>query len=125
MKCWRRRTAPPVHELSVCQALIAQVEQVAAEHGARGVKSVRVLIGPLSGVEPQLLADAYDIASAGSVAAGSALVLDPAPLKVRCQTCGAETEAVPNRLLCGQCGDYHTQLISGDELLLASMELFT
>jgi len=114
-----------VHELSVCQALIAQVEQLAAQHAATGVKSVHLRLGPLSGVEPQLLQDAYPIACAGSVAAESALLIDIAPLKVKCETCGAETEASPNRLLCGQCGDYHTQLVSGDELLLMSVELLT
>jgi hydrogenase nickel incorporation protein HypA/HybF len=112
-----------VHELSVCQALIAQVELIAAQHAASGVKSVRVRLGPLSGVEAQLLQDAYPIACAGSVAAESVLVIDLAPLKVKCATCGAETEASPNRLLCGKCGDYHTQLVSGDEMLLMSVEL--
>jgi hydrogenase nickel incorporation protein HypA/HybF len=28
-----------------------------------------------------------------------------------------------NRLLCGACGDWHTQVIGGDELLLESVEL--
>lgn len=114
-----------MHELSVCQALIAQVEQLAAQHAATGVKSVHLRLGPLSGVEPQLLQDAYPIACAGSVAAESVLLVDLAPLKVKCETCGAETEASPNRLLCGKCGDYHTQLVSGDELLLMSVELLT
>lgn len=114
-----------MHELSICQALIAQVAQIAAQHAASGVKSVRVLLGPLSGVEPQLLQGAYAIACAGSVAAESILLIDEAPLKVKCETCGAETEASPNRLLCGQCGDYHTQLVSGDEMLLMSVELMT
>ncbi len=112
-----------MHELSVCQALIAQVEQIAAQHAAQGVKSVHLRLGPLSGVEPQLLQDAYPMACAGSVAAGSVLLIDLAPLKVKCQTCGAETQASPNRLLCGQCGDYHTQVVSGDEMLLMSVEL--
>ena len=112
-----------MHELSVCQALIAQVEQIAAQHAAQVVKSVHLRLGPLSGVEPQLLQDAYPMACAGSVAAGSVLLIDLAPLKVKCQTCGAETQASPNRLLCGQCGDYHTQVVSGDEMLLMSVEL--
>ena len=46
-----------------------------------------------------------------------------APIQVHCQTCGAETEAAMNRLLCGACGDWHTQILSGDELLLESVEL--
>ncbi len=112
-----------MHELSVCQALIVQLAEVAQGHGAQGVKSVRVSIGPLSGVEPQLLRDAYPIASAGSVAADSTLLIESAPIRVQCETCGAETEASPNRLLCGSCSDYHTRLLSGDELTLVSVEL--
>lgn len=114
-----------MHELSVCQALLAQVEQVARDNAARSVEKVVLRIGPLAGVEPRLLQDAFPIARAGTVAAAAALVIEEQPLTVRCQSCGAETAAQPNRLLCGACGDWHTQLISGDELLLASVELTT
>jgi hydrogenase nickel incorporation protein HypA/HybF len=44
-------------------------------------------------------------------------------VRVRCRTCRAETDAEPNRLVCGTCGDFRTDLISGDELLLVSVEL--
>jgi hydrogenase nickel incorporation protein HypA/HybF len=30
-----------------------------------------------------------------------------------------------NRLICSDCGDWHTQILSGDELLLESVELET
>jgi hydrogenase nickel incorporation protein HypA/HybF len=112
-----------VHELSVCQALIGQVETVARERGATAVKSVLVRLGPLSGVEAMLLQQAYPLASAGTVAEASRLLIEPAPIRVRCATCGAETEAEPNRLICATCGDYHTRLVSGDEMLLMSVEL--
>jgi hydrogenase nickel incorporation protein HypA/HybF len=112
-----------MHELSVCQALLAQVERVAAAHRARGVKSIRVRIGPLAGVEPGLLQQAFPLARAGTIAAQAELNIDTATLRVRCQTCGAESAAQPNRLLCGACGDWHTQVVSGDELLLESVEL--
>jgi len=112
-----------MHELSVCQGMMRQLEQIAAERGAASVSKVVVRIGPLSGVEPQLLEQAFPLASAGSVAADAVLVMEQLPVRVRCDSCGAESEATPNRLLCGACGDWHTQLVSGDELLLASVEL--
>lgn len=112
-----------MHELSVCQALLAQVENVARNNNAQRVDRVILHIGPLAGVEPRLLRDAFPIACAGTVAAGAELVIEELPLVVRCKNCGAETAAAPNRLICGVCGDWHTQLISGDELLLASVEL--
>lgn len=114
-----------MHELSVCQALLAQVEQLARDHQAQRVERIVLRIGPLAGVEPRLLQDAFPLARAGSVAADAELVIEALPLTVRCKSCGAETAAQPNRLICGSCGDWHTQLLSGDELLLASVELTT
>jgi hydrogenase nickel incorporation protein HypA/HybF len=114
-----------VHELSVAQALVEQVEAVINQHQAMGVTRIRVRIGPLAGVVPELLASAFSLAAAGSRMESAELELAGAPIRVRCQTCGAESEAVMNRLTCAACGDWHTQVISGDELLLESVELET
>ena len=112
-----------MHELWVCQALIRQVQKIAREHRAVAVTSVKVQIGPLSGVEAELLRQAFPLASAGSVAETAQLVIEKLPIRVRCESCGAETAAEPNKLVCGTCGDWHTRLLSGDEMLLASVEL--
>lgn len=111
-----------MHELSVCQALIDQVESVAREHRACQINEIFIEIGPLSGVEPPLLEQAFDIASAGTVADGAKLMIRTLPVRVSCRECGAITTALPSRLVCGVCGDWRTQLVSGDELLLASLE---
>jgi hydrogenase nickel incorporation protein HypA/HybF len=112
-----------MHELSVCQALLDQVQRIAADHGADRVERILLRIGPLSGVEAALLRNAYALAAAGTLAEGAELEIEAAPVRVHCVTCGAETEATPNRLLCGACGDWHTRLVSGDEMLLAKLDL--
>ena len=112
-----------MHELSVCQALVRQLEDILQAEQAVRITQVVVHIGPLSGVEPQLLRQAYPLASTGTAAADAELVLKTLPIRVTCEQCGAETEATVNRLICGVCGDYHTRLLSGDELLLAQVEL--
>lgn len=112
-----------MHELAVCQGLMTQVNRVAERENAARVTRVILSIGPLSGVEAQLLADAFPIAAAGSVAEGAALQIEQLPVRVKCQTCGEESQATANRLLCAACGDYRTQLLSGDEMLLSSVEL--
>ena len=114
-----------MHELSICRALINQVTKVADENNADRVISIRVAIGPLSGVEPQLLEQAYPIAATGYIAEDAELILDLLPVRVRCASCAHETEATPNRLICANCGDWHTTIVSGDELLLMSVELST
>ena len=112
-----------MHELSVCQGMLTQVEAIALQHQARGVSSITIRIGPLSGVEPDLLQHAFPVARAGTIAAEANLIIERLTIRVHCEHCGAETDATPNRLLCGACGDWHTRLISGDELILASVEL--
>ena len=112
-----------MHELSICQSLLDQVERIAQDHRATRVERILLRVGPLSGVEPALLRNAYPLAAAGTIAESADLVIEPAPVRVHCNDCGAETDAAPNRLLCGACGGWQTRLISGDELLLANLEL--
>jgi hydrogenase nickel incorporation protein HypA/HybF len=112
-----------VHELAVAQALVEQVDAVIDQHQASSATAIRVRIGPLAGIVPQLLASAFPLAAAGSRMEHAELDLVDAPIQVRCQACGAETDAAMNRLICGACGDWHTRIISGDELLLESVEL--
>ncbi len=102
---------------------MTQVESVARDNDAARITSITLGLGPLSGVEAQLLEDAFPIASAGSIAADAALVIQLIPLRVACAECGAETEAKPNKLICAACGNWQTRLISGDALLLMSVEL--
>lgn len=112
-----------MHELSICQALLTQVEDIARAHAADGVKRIIVAVGPLSGVEPSLLAVAFQLARAGSCAAQAELMCELAPVTVRCTECGAESACAANCLLCTECGGYRTQVISGDELCLLRVEL--
>jgi hydrogenase nickel incorporation protein HypA/HybF len=112
-----------MHELSVCQALLTQVADLARDHRANTVHKIVIRVGPLAGVEPRLLVQAFPLACAGTLAESAKLVIEELPLRVHCETCSAESVALPNRLVCGACGDWHTRLVSGDELLLASVEL--
>ncbi len=87
-----------MHELSICLSLLDQVERIAREHGADRVERILLRIGPLSGVEAPLLANAYPLAAAGTIAEHATLDIEPAVIRVKCTACGAETEAEPNRL---------------------------
>ncbi|MBK5938701.1 hydrogenase maturation nickel metallochaperone HypA [Halochromatium roseum] len=112
-----------MHELSICMSLLDQVERIAKEHRAERVERILLRIGPLSGVEAPLLMNAYPLAAAGTIAEHAQLDIEPASVRVHCVDCGAESPATPNRLLCASCSSYHTKLISGDEMLLASLEM--
>jgi hydrogenase nickel incorporation protein HypA/HybF len=112
-----------VHELSVCQALLAQVTEIATDRGASTVARIIVEVGPLSGIEPALLASAFEIVRAGSCAAGAVLSIETMAVTISCLSCGAESQTRPNHLLCAACGGYRTRVIGGDELRLSRVEL--
>lgn len=112
-----------MHELAVCQALIGEVSALAAARRANSITDIHVNIGPLSGVEWPLLQRAFPLAAAGTVADGAKLHLRKTPIRVRCSICDAETEAEVNKLVCGHCGEWRTRLVSGDELVLRTVEM--
>jgi len=112
-----------MHELAICRALIDQVETIVRDRRAQRVVSIVVRIGPLAGVEPELLRRAYPLASAGTLAADATLVLEQSSVRVRCMECGAESEVESNRLVCSACGQWRTKVLTGEELLLMSVEL--
>lgn len=112
-----------MHELSLCEDLLNQVTAIAAQHRAQRIASITVRIGPLSGIEPLLLESAFTISRTGTLAEEAELFMERQPVRVLCRHCGAESDASPCNLTCGECGGYDTQLLSGDELILARVEL--
>ena len=112
-----------MHELSVCLSLLEQVGSIAAQKKSTRVTRIELRVGPLSGVEADLLRNAWPLACAGTIAVDAELVIEEADVVVRCSVCAAETTASPNRLLCGECGDFRTNLVSGDEMILQRVEL--
>ena len=112
-----------MHELSLCDDLLGQVVAIVAQNNALSVESITVQIGALSGVEPLLLESAFALIKAGTVAEHAELILQTSPVIVLCQLCRTQSEVAANRLLCNACQSHETTLVSGDELILASVAL--
>jgi hydrogenase nickel incorporation protein HypA/HybF len=100
-----------------------QVMTIAKAHHAEKVVRIIVRIGPLSGIEPLLLESAFSISRAGTLAEEAEFLTEALPIRVLCNSCGAESETAVNNLVCRSCGGYNTKLLSGDELILARVEL--
>jgi len=112
-----------MHEMSICQGLLDQVERIARDQGASRVESIVLSIGPLSGVEADLLGRAFEVARMATVAENAELEIQTGPVVVACRSCGASGEALPNRLLCPSCDTWQVDLVQGDELLLLRLEV--
>ena len=114
-----------MHELSVCMSLLDQVTAIAEERNARRVTRIELTVGPLSGIEIELLETAWPIASAGTLADEAAFVVEATPVVVHCNVCDEESAAQSNRLVCGACGANRTRIVSGEEMILQRLELET
>jgi len=115
-----------MHELSLCQALIATASrQLAArpEHSGRRLRCLKVSVGALSGCEPDLLARLFPHASPGTVADGAELEIEFQPAEVACDDCGARRDVSANQLCCPACGSASITLVAGDGVFLTGLSL--
>jgi hydrogenase nickel incorporation protein HypA/HybF len=110
-----------MHEYSLILAVLDRVEQEAVARGGAAVHRIRVHIGALSGVEPALLASAFDIARSGTRCEAAVLDIATVPARWSCPTCAAEP-APGHALQCPACG-VPARLTSGDELVLDQIEM--
>ena len=107
-----------MHEMSLVEELLAQAERIAAEHRGQ-IEEVFVSVGPLAGVEPQLLQSAFDTLAP----AGARLVIDEIALRVRCESCGQEFEPERLRLDCPACESGNCKVLAGDALMFQRVTL--
>jgi hydrogenase nickel incorporation protein HypA/HybF len=112
-----------MHELAICQDVLAQVRRIADERGATRVDRIVVVIGPLAGVEIPLLERAFSIARGGTLAANAELDAEISDIVVRCRTCGITSNASIGKLTCNSCGDWRVDVQQGEEMLLKTVEL--
>ena len=111
-----------MHELAICEAVLQQVLDLDPPPNATAIGRITLRIGPLAGVEPDLLRLAFPLVAAGTSCADAVLEIQPIAVEIWCRFCGETSRARPNRLLCAACGTWRVSLVSGDELLLAHVE---
>jgi len=112
-----------MHEYAIAQALLEKVEEIAREHSARVVTRVVVQVGKLRGVLPDILRFGFEVASADTIAAGAALEIEEVLIRVRCNSCAAESNLDTPLYLCPACGSTDLTQIAGSELILKSLEI--
>jgi hydrogenase nickel incorporation protein HypA/HybF len=109
-----------VHELSICISLAA----IVTEHAAgRPVDRVVIDVGSLRQVVPETLRYSWEIVVADTPLAGSTLDINHVPVVLACRDCGASTAIEAPLFRCGTCGSTDVEIVSGQELLLRSLEL--
>ncbi len=109
-----------MHEFSIAVAVVGVAERHAA--GRRVVK-IELRVGHLRQVVPDSLQLAFELITQGTVLDGTELEIEQVPARARCPRCGAESELEHFPLACEACGSLDLELLTGEELLVESLEL--
>lgn len=112
-----------MHEMAIAQGVLDITLDNAAQSGAKKVISIKLLVGQMTGVEPEALRFCFSALAEGTVAAEAELVIVNAPLGVSCQECGKTCEVERYRFLCSVCGSAKVEIISGRELCVEYLEV--
>lgn len=109
-----------MHEIALCEGVLAVALDAAA---GEPVRRVRVRVGRLQAVVPEVFAQGWEMVSEGTMAAGSRVELSEVEVRVRCRTCGQDSAASEPPLACRSCGSPDVEVTAGDELVVEEVEV--
>ena len=112
-----------MHEMSLCESILGVIRQQAAVQRFHRVSRVRLVVGPLAGVETEALRFSFDVVMRGSIAEGAALEILQPPVTAWCMECAAPVEVKQRYDACPKCGSYQVQVTGGDELRIKDLEV--
>ncbi len=111
-----------MHEFSIVSHLFELVARDAEKHGAIGVSRIRVKIGVMSGVVPQLFSEAFHTVKRGTLAENAELDIIHQEIVISC-ACGYTGGIKDRTFICPKCGEHNIEVKDGEELILQQLEL--
>jgi hydrogenase nickel incorporation protein HypA/HybF len=115
-----------MHEMVMAEQIVAELHRLAEQHRPCRLKRVTLKVGVMRQVVAELLRFALTAASKGGPADGAEWVIDPVPVRCRCQECGAEFEIVEWNYRCPKCQSGRvTPASRGDEAIIETVTLET
>lgn len=112
-----------MHEMGVAAEVRRIAREAVAGRGPGRITRVRLAIGDLAAVEPELLAYAWEALVQGTPEEGATLEVDWRPAKQTCRTCGDLPGRAPGSWLrlCPRCGGV-LRVAGGDDLDVISID---
>lgn len=113
-----------MHELGIVMQVIDQVEQAAEENQVSKVLKLRMEVGEVSSVVPELFTDCFQWAKKKSVHMQET-ELDLVILEAIsfCQDCRQTYKTTAYARQCPHCGSGNTYLVTGNEINIKDMEV--
>lgn len=112
-----------MHEYSIVQALLDQIEGIAEENDTSKVIKIVVKIGVMSGVEAHLLEIAFNTFKEKTICDGAEFVMNIQPVTIECQNCQEVSELEKIHYCCPKCESTNIKVIDGEDMFLMSVEM--
>lgn len=109
-----------MHEMGLAEGILGSALGIAQ---GRPVRRVTVRVGALQRVVPDSLEFSFQLAAAGTEAAGARFEVVGVAATARCAGCGLVQPLDGGVHLCRGCGEPGLQALGGDEVLLDEVEL--
>lgn len=95
-----------MHELSLVTEIYRTARKTVDGYGPQRIEAVKVAVGELAAVEPDLLSFAWEAVTKDTPDAGARLEIDFRPAKQSCAACGDVPGRAPGSWLrlCPRCG---------------------
>lgn len=112
-----------MHEMSLAEGIMQIVEEAARAEGCSRVKTVRLEIGQLAGVEVSALRFCFDVVMRESVASDARLEIIETPGQGWCMNCSRNVPIVALHDPCPFCGSHQVQVTGGGEMRVRELEV--
>ncbi len=112
-----------MHELSIAEALVRQIQDVLEKEHVSRASSVTVRVGALSGVNTPALDAAFPFACESAGLSTPDLIVEDVPVALFCRTCQTSSDAVLPFMVCAHCDSTDVDVRAGHELMLKSVQL--
>jgi hydrogenase nickel incorporation protein HypA/HybF len=115
-----------MHELPVTEKILDVVLRHAEGKNVKRILRIYLRVGELSDLEHEWIQRYFDYLSKGTLAENARLVIETAPIVLRCHSCEHSFEVGKDSLdgvLCPECGETGCTLVSGREYYVKNMEV--
>ncbi len=112
-----------MHEMAIAEGILDIVLTATRENGGGTVRRIKLLVGEMTGVEPESLVFCFGALAAGTAAAEAELDIDILPLTARCHSCGHEFGIERYRFFCPLCQSAEVETHTGRELAVEHLEV--
>lgn len=112
-----------MHEFGIMQEVVHMALTKANEAGANRIHRIRVEVGSLSGVIPEAMQFAHEVVSENTLADGSTLEIQTAPVVCFCAQCRIQFSPQQTIFRCPSCHHPSADIRSGRQLHIIDMEI--